>query len=187
MDCVANGLLISLAKARLDGETASKIEERMDIHRVYTWVEFKEELEKRANQLACHSDFEEHKPRNVKTVAAASIAQPQRNNNEGKSSKGLQDKPQQQSCFMCGEKGHPIWFCARFKELSPAQRWDKTIKSRRCFNCMSWGHSYQKCPSSKRCHECGEPHHTLLHREDNATEKKPVADSVVQASTSSNQ
>lgn len=47
LDCVANGLLVSLANARLDGKTASKIEERMDIHRVYTWVEFKEEFERK--------------------------------------------------------------------------------------------------------------------------------------------
>lgn len=184
LDCVANGLLVSLAKARLDGDTASKIEERMDIHKVYTWKEFKEELEKRANQLACYSDFEEHKTRNVKTVAAAAVTK--KNDREAKSSKSTQDKPQnnQKNCFICGSKEHSIFYCAAFNKLSIKERWEAVSKARRCYNCMSWGHSVQKCPSNVNCKECGARHHTLLHFE--AAENPPQpTQKVNEGSTSS--
>ncbi|XP_055590870.1 uncharacterized protein LOC129742953 [Uranotaenia lowii] len=174
LDCVANGMLVSLAKSRLDSETASRLEERLDIHRVYTWTEFKEELEKRANQLACRTDIDESKSRNTKTVAAAAITQPQRR----------EIKTQPQSCFACNEKGHAIWHCTEFKALPVPQRWDRTKRAGRCFNCLSWGHSVQKCSSKKRCSECGEAHHTLLHPVDAVPEKKPAADPAVVASTS---
>ncbi|XP_055603734.1 uncharacterized protein LOC129751962 [Uranotaenia lowii] len=119
LDCVANGMLVSLAKSRLDSETASRLEERLDIHRVYTWTEFKEELEKRANQLACRTDIDESKSRNTKTVAAAAITQPQRR----------EIKTQPQSCFACNEKGHAIWHCTEFKALPVPQRWDRTKRA----------------------------------------------------------
>lgn len=76
LDCVSNGMLVSLAKSHLDAETASRLEERLDIHGVYTWHEFKEELEKRANQLACRADLDELRPRSSKTVAATAGTQP---------------------------------------------------------------------------------------------------------------
>ena len=184
LDCVANGILVSFTKCRLDPETAGKIEEKMDIHRVYTWAEFKEELERRANQLACQEDFDERKPRNAKQVAAAATTQVQKPPSEGKQVKnGSANQEKMQPCPVCGGRSHPIWQCAAFKELTPPQKWDRVRRAGRCFNCLSWGHPISKCQSQNRCRECGEPHHTLLHPEDVSPEKERPPP-VVQASTS---
>lgn len=33
-----------------------------------------------------------------------------------------------------------------------------------CFNCLCKNYTQGSCPSSRRCKDCGAPHHTLLHR-----------------------
>ncbi|XP_065094398.1 uncharacterized protein LOC135714931 [Ochlerotatus camptorhynchus] len=53
LDCVVNGLIIAIVKGKLDDATISKLEESLDLQKIYIWAEFKAELEKRANQLAC--------------------------------------------------------------------------------------------------------------------------------------
>lgn len=175
VDCVASGLIVGWVKSRLDAETASKLEDRMDIHTVYTWIQYREELEKRANQLACQPEPEE-KPKNSKTVATVTATKTK----EVKSKQGKQQQP----CFVCNEKGHAIWYCVPFKSMTISERWEKARQSRRCFNCLAWGHAVQKCTSDRKCLECGKPHHTMLHFEAIAPEEKPAANVAAQASTS---
>lgn len=136
LNCIANGLLVCLAIDKMDEGTLAKMEEKMSLQKIYSWVEFKSELEKHANQLSCRSDFEEHKGQTAKTLAAAIVSK--KDAEEAKCAKDIQGESQKQSCFAYGGGGHPIWVCASFEELSPTQRWDKTVKSRRCFNCLAW-------------------------------------------------
>lgn len=163
LDCVSNGLLISIAKSRLDIETASKIEERMDIHKVYSWTEFKEELEKRANQLGCHSDFEERKAHNSKTAAIATA--PKIAPQKADSAKRDKTSKDRKNCFVCGNPAHSIFYCETFGKLPIKGRWEEVTRARRCYNCLAWGHSAHKCSSNVSCKHCGARHHTLLHFE----------------------
>lgn len=161
LDCVADGLIIAVVKSKLDDVTISRLEESLDLQKVYTWAEFKAELEKRANQLACQN-FDEAPPRarqHNKIAAVTAVSQ------HKESTKKVQPHKDQQNCFACGTKGHSIFYCAPFNKLSVSERWEAATHARRCYNCLSWGHSAQKCPSKVNCKECGAHHHTLLHQD----------------------
>ncbi|XP_058820566.1 uncharacterized protein LOC131682818 [Topomyia yanbarensis] len=150
LDCVANGLIVSVVKSKLDDATLSKLEERLDIHKVYPWVEFKTELERRANQLACQPHDEgQNKPRQpTKTAALAST-------------KVVDSRP----CFGCSESGHTIYACPSYANLSVPQRKQLVSKEGRCFNCLGRGHTTKGCKSPHRCRECNGPHHSSLHEQ----------------------
>lgn len=166
LDSVANGLIIAIVKGKLDDVTLSKLEESLDLQKIYTWAEFKAELEKRANQLACQY-LEEAPPRGRQhKTAAVAAATPTK-----EPIKKAQSQNNQKNCFICGSKEHSIFYCAAFNKLPLKERWEAVSKSRRCYNCMSWGHSVQKCSSNVSCKECGARHHTLLHFE--AAENPP--------------
>lgn len=155
LDCVADGLIIAVVKSKLDDKTLSRLEESLDLQKLFSWTEFKSELEKRANQLACHSEFDGG--RNVKTVAVASVPRPS-------TEKGQNQSQKIKSCFSCGTTGeHSIFHCVAFNKLPIKERWNAVAQHRRCYNCLSQGHPAQKCPSNVSCKECGMRHHTLLH------------------------
>lgn len=124
LDCVANGLIIAVVKGKLDDVTISKLEESLDLQKVYTWAE----LEKRANQLACQNT-DEVSPRtrhNNKTTAVTTVGQqkePSHNN--------------QQNCFTCGAKSHSIFYCAPFNKLPTKERWEAAARAKRCY-CNLW-------------------------------------------------
>lgn len=108
----------------------------MDLHKVYTWTEFKEELEKRAKQLACHSDFEEHKNRNTRAMVAAAAVAKQENREYNKAS-----SKNPKACFSCGSTGdHAIFYCVAFDKLPTKERWTLVAQHLRCYNCLSQGH-----------------------------------------------
>ncbi|XP_033241627.1 uncharacterized protein [Drosophila pseudoobscura] len=65
-------------------------------------------------------------------------------------------------CVFCDNKGHNIYSCTRFGNLSPSLRLREARKLRVCFNCLKKGHRNTSC-SSGSCRTCGEKHHTLLH------------------------
>ena len=55
MNCIADGLLICLAKERLDEQTLNRLEDRLDLQKIPTWNEFKAEVERIGNQLCSTS------------------------------------------------------------------------------------------------------------------------------------
>ncbi|KMQ83712.1 hypothetical protein RF55_19286 [Lasius niger] len=66
------------------------------------------------------------------------------------------------SCPLCRER-HALRACAKFKALSAEQRREHVRKKKTCFNCLGQGHVVSACPSSNRCRQCGDTHHSLLH------------------------
>lgn len=73
MSAVANGLIMCLVKERLDETTRSKLEEKLDLQRIYNWKEYKNELEKVGNQLSSRivCEHQNTKTSNYKTAAMA--------------------------------------------------------------------------------------------------------------------
>ncbi|XP_055633517.1 uncharacterized protein LOC129773882 [Toxorhynchites rutilus septentrionalis] len=157
-DCIANGLLICLVKERLDESTLSKIEEKLDLQRIYVWSEFKIELERLANQMTCKVAAEtahsSHRPQ-PKVVAAI----------EGKAAT-TKDKREAQRCYVCHNEGHTAFTCPKFTKMSIPERWETIKAGRHCFNCLIPGHSTKECKSQRKCQICSTKHHTLLHRGD---------------------
>jgi Protein of unknown function (DUF1759) len=79
-------------------------------------------------------------------------------------------------CAAC-DNDHPCHRCQTFREMTVPQRRRLIFTKKACFNCLVKGHNAQHCTSKYKCNQCGEPHHTLLHRD-----KKPA-----QQKTSGNQ
>lgn len=65
-------------------------------------------------------------------------------------------------CSLCRER-HSLRACERFKTLAVERRRDQLRKDNACFNCLSQGHMARAYPSSNRCRQCNEKHHSLLH------------------------
>lgn len=78
------------------------------------------------------------------------------------------------SCPECREK-HPLRACSKFKALTAEQRRDLARKKRACFNCLGQGHQVGVCPSSNRCRQCQEKHHSLLHLTESSDSNSQLA------------
>ena len=70
-----------------------------------------------------------------------------------------------------------FWKTKAFKDLQPAERFEKVKELRRCYNCLGEGHITKSCPSKGHCLKkgCSKRHHTVLHEyflSSSAKEKK---------------
>lgn len=156
--CIANGLLVCIAKERLDEITFAKMEEKLDLQKIYTWKQFKEELEKHANQLVCNNQSDTSKPAMAyKSMGAVTHGKP--NPNSKNTTPNIK-------CAVCQKEGHRVWACTVFGPQDPKQRLEVAKQKGLCFNCLVPGHSTQACKSTRRCQACNAKHHTLLHRDE---------------------
>lgn len=73
------------------------------------------------------------------------------------------------SCPLCKED-HSIYQCTAFRDMSVSNRTDAVKRLRICFNCLGRGHSIHTCSSTRTCRECGQRHHSLLHRSTTTSE-----------------
>lgn len=161
LDCVANGLLVSLVKARLDEGTLSRMEDKMDLQTVYTWTEFKGELEKHANQLAC-LNMSEVKSASTKVMGALT------------QTKNYPENKKSHPCDICAKDGHKIWSCPEFATIKPRKRQEVAKQKRLCFNCLQKGHGVSNCRSTYTCRTCQGKHHSMLHEEKDSTATPPL-------------
>ena len=158
-NCVSNGLLICIVKERLDAETLSTLERHLDLHKIFTWEEFKAELEQIANQISCKEAAEaahSQKPNATRSMAAAS-AKPEANQEKAKV---------ERRCHYCKRAGHYIAACPIFTQLGVKERYESLKIGKNCYNCLGSGHGVQTCKSEKRCRKCKGKHHTMLHNEE---------------------
>ena len=86
-----------------------------------------------------------------------------------------------QSCPVC-QQGHQIYWCDKFKALTPKEKYTEAIKLKLCTNCLRTGHFKDACISSA-CRKCNKPHNTLLH--DNSFHTR-VSNSGEQSKTKAN-
>lgn len=71
MNCIANGLLVCLVKDRIDEHTLTRLEDKLDLQTIYDWDDFKEDVERIANQLCCNLSSEHPKHLYSKVVAVS--------------------------------------------------------------------------------------------------------------------
>ncbi|XP_011884042.1 PREDICTED: uncharacterized protein LOC105571179 [Vollenhovia emeryi] len=71
-------------------------------------------------------------------------------------------------CLHCSGN-HRLAQCDDFKRKSVEERTQICKLKRCCFNCLKIGHFPTNCSNTKRCTLCRRAHHTLLHRDSNAT------------------
>ncbi|XP_063540068.1 uncharacterized protein LOC134749095 [Cydia strobilella] len=74
-------------------------------------------------------------------------------------------------CSYC-KQNHFTYLCKEFANLDVNNRVQHVQKERLCFNCMSSKHNVKNCKSRVSCHHCQKRHHSLLHFENQPTEKR---------------
>ena len=79
------------------------------------------------------------------------------------------------TCPICSGE-HSIYKCTKFLNMDIEERHKQVKQKKLCYNCLRTDHICSNCPSSVRCREsdCGQSHHTMLHRKpaDGSTEAK---------------
>ncbi|XP_076660299.1 uncharacterized protein LOC143363619 [Halictus rubicundus] len=76
------------------------------------------------------------------------------------------------TCFLCKE-AHVPRDCSMFRSLSPLARFETLKNQRVCINCLGANHTVSNCPSTNVCRQCGEKHHTMLHRGETRAPSRP--------------
>lgn len=76
-------------------------------------------------------------------------------------------------CPLCNSD-HELYKCSKFNNMPAEARWKSVTKLQLCKNCL-FKHATETCTSSKRCKECNNDHHTLLH-DARGTGSTPVTD-----------
>ncbi|KAE9522141.1 hypothetical protein AGLY_017401 [Aphis glycines] len=64
-------------------------------------------------------------------------------------------------CPLCSEQ-HKLYACSQFNSMNIPERRNVVIKSKLCFNCLSFGHQVSSC-FFPPCPRCGERHNSKLH------------------------
>ena len=90
------------------------------------------------------------------------------------------------NCVACKETKHPLYVCAKFRDLPLEQRNSLVRSKSLCMNCLKPGHFIKQCKSLQRCRKCQKTHHTLLHQDDKPPEDKPPPTSTVHSHTAQN-
>ncbi|XP_070171154.1 uncharacterized protein [Polyergus mexicanus] len=88
-------------------------------------------------------------------------------------------------CALCSGP-HYIVSCPRFRDMSPHLRRNIVIDRRLCFNCLG-RHNALACQNSKRCRDCGNKHHTMIHMDDQPPPRRSATQGRVTSSTAAPQ
>ncbi|XP_017486855.1 PREDICTED: uncharacterized protein LOC108375268 [Rhagoletis zephyria] len=178
---IADGILLQLIVAKLDPDMQVKWEEEIvatcdkasspSLH-LPSWDDLTKFIERRCQTVSIIEANKGSLGKGTSTAATKSSGQKSTftataNNNK---------------CTLCNESNHHTAFkCTKFTLMDPMKRYILVKNNRLCFNCLGAKHTAPNCPSTNRCQECKEPHHTLLHR----SQQPPVGDQALhQASTS---
>ena len=68
-------------------------------------------------------------------------------------------------CPICKPEKHPLYICPKWLGFSVDQRLTQVKDRKLCSNCLAMGHATAACKSSYRCRECGQSHHTTIHKD----------------------
>ena len=67
-------------------------------------------------------------------------------------------------CVLCQPEKHPLHICPKWLGFSVDQRLTQVKDRKLCANCLAVGHATSVCKSSYRCRDCGQAHHTTIHK-----------------------
>ncbi|XP_059220655.1 uncharacterized protein LOC131995716 [Stomoxys calcitrans] len=154
-------ILIYLISTKLPEVTISQWEQSLRSHReLPTWTQMDTFLVNRFEVVERISSFKSTKERQSLPEHSTS-----------RSSIKIQTYASQESltpCLLC-EECHSIRICPEFRKFSIQERIDFIFRNKYCNNCLSIGHTKNKCKSKSSCLSCRKRHHTLLHLEDRTT------------------
>lgn len=85
-----------------------------------------------------------------------------------KQKRPTRSQPVSYDCRIC-RKDHPLRRCVKFKKMTASARLEMVKRYKYCENCLAHSHRMLKCRSIERCKQCGDRHHTLLHRKSTST------------------
>lgn len=167
MEEIAGCIVVQSVFKNLDADTKTKWEEFSQPNLIPTWEAFSKFLEQRClamenveQAMLTHSHGKQvGKSRRINNAKSILVA-----------TNSLISE-----CVFCETKGHTIYSCVRFGNLSPSLRVREARKRRLCFNCLKKGHRNTDC-SSGSCRTCGSKHHTLLHITNSPPSLPPIYD-----------
>ena len=82
-------------------------------------------------------------------------------------------------CVLCKPERHPLHICPKWLGFSVDQRLTQVKDRNLCANCLAIGHATSVCNSSYRCRDCGQAHHTTIHK--NSTPSVQVSSTLSQS------
>jgi len=147
---ISGCFIVQTLLEKLDVKTRNKWDDACSSDKVPTADEFFEFLERRCQKLDSIQ---------YSTSANSHMGKSNQNANPRKA---FVAETSQGGCGFCDERGHGIYSCSRFANLSPSLRHKEVKKLALCFNCLKKGHQTRSC-SSSHCRTCGGKHHSLLH------------------------
>ena len=73
---------------------------------------------------------------------------------------------------------HDVVQCAKFKSMSPVDRFSEAKRHELCFGCLAPSHLIRECPIRSPCSVsgCRMKHHILLHLDDMQSPPPPVGE-----------
>ncbi|XP_022180294.1 uncharacterized protein LOC111040631 [Myzus persicae] len=141
---------------------------RMDSATVGEWY-----LQYKSKELPSYEDVEQFLANRITAYEAGDIncksheakKVPNRSsNNKVHDKKALFIKSKEKGggkCPLCSEH-HKLYSCSKFNSMNTTERRNVVIKSKLCFNCLSFGHQVSTC-FFPPCPSCGEKHNSKLH------------------------
>jgi hypothetical protein len=153
-------IIVFLVVSKLDPESIDQWEQRlntMSSSELPTWKQLNDYLDSRLRFLEMIEPIEmylksdvKHMPKHIMFHENNLIEKKPRNNSV--------------TCAMCNEN-HFLYQCNQYGLLTLNKRQEFVQNNNLCFNCLSSTHAALRCEQSTSCSECGQPHHTTLHIE----------------------
>ena len=154
---ISQAMLIYLVMEKADGQTKKKWSESLDFKQLPTWETCASVLERHCQFLESlqpsQNSSKEHSSPNDKLTKISKHRQ-----------SGSSFTISKSSCQLCSSESHKINYCPRFRSMEVQNRFDCAKKFNLCLNCLSKGHMATECPSKFRCRSCSQPHHSMLHK-----------------------
>ncbi|XP_067210840.1 uncharacterized protein [Linepithema humile] len=162
-------ILVFVITQRLDLDTLKAWEHHLGGERdPPTWSQLREFLGIRQRSLQAIDKSKFDKPK----VAAQTGAL--KSHFQGHSKESSSKSIASITCGICGTNHHPAT-CAQYASKSQEVKRKLIIKHHLCFNCLG-AHKISNCTSTRRCIKCGQKHHTSLHLEKSANDKRTRSD-----------
>ncbi|XP_043642481.1 uncharacterized protein LOC122612735 [Drosophila teissieri] len=152
---ICEAMLISIVMGKVDQETKRKWNESLDYTTLPSWDKCVGVVERHCQYL--ESD--------KKPPAEAPMSQTGGHRSRSQRNQAsLSFNCTTQTCNICSQTDHKTFRCPELINLALDNRLNAVKRHKLCINCLGRGHLVANCPSTRRCHSCALPHHSLLHR-----------------------
>ncbi|XP_043648453.1 uncharacterized protein LOC122616929 [Drosophila teissieri] len=152
---ICEAMLISIVMGKVDQETKRKWNESLDYTTLPSWDKCVGVVERHCQYL--ESD--------KKPPAEAPMSQPGGHRSRSQRNQAsLSFNCTIQTCNICSQTDHKTFRSPELINLALDNRLNAVKRHKLCINCFGRGHLVANCWSTRRCHSCALPHHSLLHQ-----------------------